>query len=99
MPKFTEIPVGGAWHKWTATGEYVEGEVLALDVSSKYKDGCTVRMKTEDGVVAFSAPTVLEQTIRDNSLIGRTARFTFIGEKPVAGGSLKQFKVEVADAE
>lgn len=96
---YEDVPMGGDWYKWESPGQFLEGKLVSLENSTKYAGkGMVARMQTADGVVAFSAPLVLEQAVRDNSLIGRELRIIFTGERTVAGGELKEFKVQAKRA-
>lgn len=101
---WSEVEVGGTFVPWKTVGQIQQGELLAIEKSTKYKgEGYVARLRPVDmktgeigDVIAFSCPTLLRQAIEDGGLIGRTVRITYKGERE--GTDIKEFRVQVKDA-
>lgn len=98
FPGGTPLHGSGEMYRWEKVGQEMVGEFVGI---KPYKNGHIANVKTEDGVVAFSAPTILAgilQGVRQGSRIA----IVFSGEKkPTKRGQspTKQFEVYALDDE
>lgn len=92
FPGAREVETSDDMYQWTKVGQELVGTFVKL---KEYKNGHIANVETEDGIIAFSAPTLLANKLEAITK-GTKVAIVFTGEKPNKNPKLnptKLFKV------
>lgn len=90
-----ELDMSSTFIKWKDVGDKVQGTILRLESSKKYKGENFVLVMLDDNGKRFavSAPLKLVGAVQDHDLKGERVVIMYVGATKTANGEVKEFKV------